>query len=115
VRSCIKPSKPADALFERARLHGLNSIDPSQRSAHLARVIGEVAESVAEIVLDEQGYSLLLADHWPGIHGVDLFFLSPDESVLALEGQRNAAARDDSSPDAVAATPDEPRVAQPSR
>ena len=85
VRSCIKPSKPADALFERARLHGLNSIDRSQRSGHLARVIGEVAESVAEIVLDDQGYSLFWQVTTPGIHGVDLLFLSPDESVLALE------------------------------
>lgn len=85
VRSCVKPSKPADALFERARLNGLNSIDRSQRSGHLARVIGEVAESVAEIVLDEQGYNLFWQITTPGIHGVDLLFLSPDESVLALE------------------------------
>ena len=55
VRSCVKPSKPGDALFERARLSGLNSIDCSQRSGHLARVIGEVAEAVAETVLDEHG------------------------------------------------------------
>lgn len=53
VRGCVKRSKPADALFESARIHGLNSIERierSQRSGHLARVIGEVAESVAEIV-----------------------------------------------------------------
>src|SRR5881397_76362 len=56
VRTCVKPSKPADALFERARINGLNSIDRSWRAGHLARVIGEVAES--EIVLDEQGYNL---------------------------------------------------------
>jgi hypothetical protein len=85
VRSCVKPSKPADALFERARIHGLNSVDRRQRSGHLARVIGEVAESVAEIVLDEQGYNLFWQITTPGIHGVDLLFLSPDESVLALE------------------------------
>ena len=85
VRSCVKPSKPADALFERARFHGLNSVDRRQRSGHLARVIGDVAESVAEIVLDEQGYNLFWQITTPGIHGVDLLFLSPDESVLALE------------------------------
>ena len=85
VRGCVKPSRPADALFERARIHGLSSIDRSQRSGHLARVIGEVAESVAEIVLDEQGYNLFWQITTPGIHGVDLLFLSPDESVLALE------------------------------
>ncbi|HZS59851.1 MAG TPA: hypothetical protein VFA43_11320 [Gemmatimonadaceae bacterium] len=85
VRSCVKPSKPTDALFERARVHGLNSIERSQRSGHLARVIGEVAESISEIVLDEQGYNLFWQITTPGIHGVDLLFLSPDECVLALE------------------------------
>jgi len=85
VRYCVKPSKPADALFERARIHGLNSIERSQRSGHLARVTGEVAESIAEIVLDKQGYNLFWQITTPGIHGVDLIFLSPDESVLALE------------------------------
>jgi hypothetical protein len=85
VRSCVMPSKPADALFERARLHGLDSIDRSQRSGHLARVIGEVAESVAEVVLAEQGYSLFWQITTPGTHGVDLLFLAPDETVLALE------------------------------
>jgi hypothetical protein len=85
VRSCVKPSKPADALFERARIHGLASIERSQRSGHLARVIGEVAESVTEIVLDDHGYNLFWQITTPGIHGVDLLFLSPDECVLALE------------------------------
>ena len=85
VRGCVTPSKPADALFEQARIHGLKSIERSQRSGDLARVIGEVAESVAEIVLDEQGYNLFWQLTTPGIHGVDLLFLSPNESVLALE------------------------------
>jgi hypothetical protein len=85
VRGCVKPSNPADALFERARIDGLNSIDRGQRSGHLARVIGEVAESVAQIVLDQQGYNLFWQITTPGIHGVDLLFLSPEESVLALE------------------------------
>lgn len=85
VCGCVKPSKPADALFEQARIHGLSSIEPRQRSGHLARVIGEVAESVAEIVLDEQGYNVFWQITTPGIHGVDLLFLAPDESVLALE------------------------------
>ena len=85
MRSCVKPSKPADALFERARTQGLHTIDPDQRSGHLARVIGEVAEAVAEIVLAEHGYNLFWQITTPGVHGVDLLFLSPDDSVLALE------------------------------
>jgi hypothetical protein len=85
VRGCVETSKPADALFERARVHGLSSIERSQRSGHLARVIGEVAESVAQIVLDEHRYDLFWQITTPGIRGVDLLFLAPDESVLALE------------------------------
>jgi hypothetical protein len=85
VRECVETSKPADALFERARVHGLGSIERSRRSGHLVRVIGEVAESVAQIVLDERGYDLFWQITTPGIHGVDLLFLAPDESVLALE------------------------------
>ena len=49
VRACVKPSKAADALFERARIHGLDSIDlkakelglhvsPEQRGSILAAV-----------------------------------------------------------------------------
>jgi hypothetical protein len=112
VRGCVKPSKPADALFEQARLHGLGSIERSQRSGHLVRVIGEVAESVAEIVLAEQGYDLFWQITTPRVHGVDLLFLSPDACVLALRGERNPAARHDSTPYAFAPTTDEPRVAQ---
>ena len=85
VRGCVDTSTLADALFERARVHGLSSIERSQRSGHLARVIGEVAESVAQIALAEQGYDLFWQITTPGIHGVDLLFLAPDESVLALE------------------------------
>jgi hypothetical protein len=84
IRGCVDTRKPADALFERARASGLARIERSLRSGHLARVTGEVAESVAETVLADRGYSLF----WqitPGVHGVDLLFLAPDEGVLALE------------------------------
>ena len=90
VRGCVKLSQPADALFERARIHGLDSIERSRRSGHLARVIGEVAESVAQIVLGEQGYNLFWQITTPGIHGVDLLFLSPDESLLELAAAQRA-------------------------
>src|SRR5439155_7653624 len=56
-----------------------------ERSGHLSRVVGGVAESVAEIVLAEGGYNLFWHITEPGTRGVDLLFLSPDESVLALE------------------------------
>jgi hypothetical protein len=88
----VKPSKQADALFERARIEGLDSIDRSQRSGHLARGIGDVAESLAEIVLDEQGYTLFWEITIPGIHGADLLFLAPDLNVLASAAQLRGAA-----------------------
>jgi hypothetical protein len=74
-----------DALFRHARSGGLASIDRTERSGHLWRVVGEVAESVAEVVLDGFDYTVFWQITQPGIHGVDLLFLSPDEAVLALE------------------------------
>jgi len=74
-----------DALFRRARASGLASIDRTKRSGHLWRVVGEVAEAVAEIILDELGYTVFWHITETGVHGVDLLFLSPDEVVLALE------------------------------
>lgn len=74
-----------DALFRRARAGGLASLEHAERSGHLWRVVGEVAECVAEVILDELGYTVFWHIIEPGVHGVDLLFLSPDESVLALE------------------------------
>jgi len=85
IRGCIDAGRAAEELFERARTHSLATIERSQRSGHLARVTGEVAESVAEIILDEHGYSLFWQIPTSGIHGVDLLLLAPDDAVLALE------------------------------
>src|SRR4051794_12738888 len=86
IDGCLDESRHRfDALFRRARTGGLASIDRSERSGHLWRVVGEVAESVAEKVLDELGYSVFWQIIEPGAHGVDLLFLSPDEAILALE------------------------------
>ena len=71
-------------LFARARRDGLVSIDSSQRR-QLPRITGEVAESVAELLLDGLGYTVFWQITTPGIHGVDLLLLAPDERVLALE------------------------------
>lgn len=55
----------------------------SERSGYLWRVVGEGAESVADLVLADLGYSVFWHITEPGVHGVDL--LSPDECVLAVE------------------------------
>ncbi|MGD0167881.1 MAG: hypothetical protein ABSC51_11455 [Gaiellaceae bacterium] len=85
IRDCVDTSQPAEELFERARKYGLATIERSQRSGHLARVTGEVAESVAEIILDEHGYSVFWQIPTSGAHGVDLLLIGPDHAVLALE------------------------------
>lgn len=85
VRDCIDPRQAADALFERARTHGLSTIEPHLRAGHLPRVAGEIAESVAGSILDELGYSLFWQLTTAGARGVDLLYLAPDETVLALE------------------------------
>jgi hypothetical protein len=48
-------------------------------------VTGEIAESVAQIVLDAQGYNLVWQITTPGTHGVDLVLLTPADEMLALE------------------------------
>ena len=84
IDSCVNLEDGADALLARARRDGLASIDRSQRSK-LPRVTGEVAESVAELLLAEFGYTVFWQITTTGIHGVDLLLLEPDERVLALE------------------------------
>ena len=46
---------------------------------------GEVAEAIAQLVLADLGYVSFWQITRPGIHGVDLLFLGPDDSVLAVE------------------------------
>jgi hypothetical protein len=86
IEPCLNEERDhVDALFRRARALGLSGLAPNERSGHLWRVVGEVAESVAELVLADLGYSVFWHITEPGVHGVDLLFLSPDEAVLALE------------------------------
>jgi hypothetical protein len=85
IRGCVDTSRTVDELFERARTQGLATIERSQRSGRLALITGEVAESVAEIILDEHGYRVFWQLPISGTHGVDLLLLAPDDAVLALE------------------------------
>src|SRR4051812_534092 len=78
IDSCLDGKRERfDTLFRRARTAGLSSLKRSERSGHLWRVVGEMAESVAEIVLDELGYTVFWHITESGVHGVDLLFLSP--------------------------------------
>ena len=84
IDSCLNLDDASDALFARARRNGLATIERSYRGP-LPRVTGEVAESAAELLLDGIGYTLFWQITTPGIHGVDLLLLAPDQRVLALE------------------------------
>lgn len=84
IASCIDTGREPDAVFARARRDGLAGVDGSLRGL-LARVTGEVAESVAELLFAEFGYSVFWQITTPGVRGVDLLLLAPDELVLALE------------------------------
>ncbi len=86
IDGCLDESNDGfDTIFRRARQVGLARLDQSERSGHLWRVVGEVAEAVAELVLDELGYSVFWQITTPGIRGVDLLFIAPDDAILALE------------------------------
>jgi hypothetical protein len=84
IATCLDPESETDKLFDRARRHGLSSLALGQGRA-ISRVTGEVAESVAELLLADVGLSVFWHIATPGVHGVDLLFLCSDESVLALE------------------------------
>ena len=84
ILGCLDPDDPADALFLAIRRRGLATTPPNERRG-LARVTGEVAESVAEVLLVEVGLEVFWHIVEAGIHGVDLLFLTPNEEVLALE------------------------------
>ena len=86
IEGCVDDERDrSDAPFRRARAVGLAGLPRGERSGHLWRVVGEVAESVAELVFADLGYSVFWHITDPGVHGVDLLLLSPDERVLALE------------------------------
>jgi hypothetical protein len=92
IESCLNLDDPADRLFALARRDGLTSLPLADRR-RLNRVTGDVAESVAEILLADVGLNVFWHITTPGIHGVDLLFLTPDESVLALEVKGTLRAR----------------------
>ncbi len=84
IADYLDPKNPADRLFARTRRRGLAATPLDERRG-LARVTGEVAECVAEVLLAQVGLPVFWHIVEDGIHGVDLLFLTPDESVLALE------------------------------
>jgi hypothetical protein len=82
-----RPTK-AETQFLRAATHGLAAIARSERDPALNATTGHVAESIAETLLAEFGWTIV--DQQSGDvsagHGIDLAALSPDmESLFVLE------------------------------
>lgn len=84
VAGCIDLSVSRDATFDRGWRLGPASLTRAERCA-VAGVTGHVAESVTELLLDALDWRVLWHFTGPGRHGVDLVFLAPDDSVVAVE------------------------------
>jgi hypothetical protein len=84
VRGCLNIGKDRDRLFARAWKEGATTLSRAERST-IAGVTGHIAESVSEVLLDGLGWRVLWHFAGPGRHGVDLVFLAPDDSVVAVE------------------------------
>jgi hypothetical protein len=87
VAACIDPrERPQDADLAVAFARGLAALAPAQRRGALAGLIGHLAESVAESLLVDAGWSPVWHFVGPGRHGVDLLVLDPNaERVFAVE------------------------------
>jgi hypothetical protein len=86
VDSCLRTDQLADCRFERAWRESLTSLTPEERRGALAGATGHIAESVAELMLDDCGYALLWHFEGPGRHGIDLLALDPSATrVVAFE------------------------------
>ena len=88
IRSCLDPqTRPIDALFERAWRDGLGSLAGRSERGRLNGVTGHVGESVAALLLDELGHTVVWQFAGPssGGHGADLIVLSPDDQLLVVE------------------------------
>lgn len=82
VTSCLDLRKrPGDRLFHRAWRESLSVLSAAERAA-LAPTTGHVAESVAELILDELGFQVVGDQSGPGGHGVDLLVLRPEGTRL---------------------------------
>jgi len=82
VEECLTE---ADTLFRRAWRDGLDSLTLAERRGRLAADTGFIAEAVATLLLGDVGLDVFAQIITPGIRGVDLMALAPEETVLAIE------------------------------
>jgi hypothetical protein len=86
VLGCVNEKEPADRLFHKACAESLKVLTRREKAA-VAPVTGHVAESVVQLVLqDDYGYNVVWLLDGPGTRGVDLIVLSPaGDKVIAVE------------------------------
>ena len=84
IADCLDLTIAKDALFDQAWRSGVGSLTRHERCA-IAAVTGHVAESVTELLFDSIGWQILWHFAGPGLHGVDLVLLAPDDKVFAVE------------------------------
>jgi hypothetical protein len=86
VSSCLDDRDELDCRFSLAWTESLKALPKRHRSGALPGVIGHVAESVVELILDAHGYVPLAHHPSAGRHGVDLLMLHlPSDMVFAIE------------------------------
>lgn len=85
IEEALDTDGPHNGLVRSAQAEGLGTIPSADRRGHFCRVIGEVGEAVAAVVFADAGYTVFDQITTPGVHGVDLLMLTPDDAVLALE------------------------------
>jgi len=84
VKGCLNLDDSRDAVFDQAWRSGVAILERNERCA-IAPITGHVAESVAELIFDALGWQPLWHFAGPGLHGVDLVLLTPDDKVFAVE------------------------------
>lgn len=86
VLGCLSVEEPSDRMFRRAWSQSLTVLTRREKAA-VAPVTGHVAESVVQLVLqDDYGYNVVWLLDGPGTRGVDLIVLSPaGDRVIAVE------------------------------
>jgi hypothetical protein len=88
VESCIdsghEPAQLAEAQFRTAFAGSLSAIPPQERAGGLNGVTGHIAESIAETMLADAGWTPVehFTGPFSGGHGIDLAMLSPDQEHL---------------------------------
>ncbi len=84
VEGCLDSDSATDELFSLGWRLGPGFLTHRERCV-VAGVIGHVAESVIELVLNRLEWQVLWHFTGPGGHGVDLVLLTPDGNVVAVE------------------------------